>query len=292
MKTQPTTLILKPQPSYELIDSGEGEKLERFGEYVLRRPDPQALWLKSAPGEWDKADAIYGTEAQTGLWKGAELPESWELEFGGIRLNIKASSFKHTGLFPEQLSNWEWLREVISGKLEVDSKREIKVLNLFGYTGGASVVCSRAGASVTHVDSSRSAIGWAKSNAESNNISNIRWILEDAFEFVQKELRRGNTYDGIIMDPPSFGHGTKGEIWKIEKQFVDLVEDCKTLLSPNPSFMLMSGYAAGYSAITYGNNLQSLVGKYRGTVECGELAIRESVSGRLLPTGIFARFLA
>lgn len=274
---------------YELIDSGEGEKLERFGEFVLRRPDPQALWLKNDQEAWEKADAVYTrTGAKTGAWKcRKELPESWEIGFGGVKMNIKLSSFKHTGLFPEQASNWAWLTETIKKQ-----DREIKILNLFGYTGGASIVCAKAGAKVTHVDSSRTAITWANQNTESSGLTDkpIRWILEDAYSFVQKELNRGNTYDGIIMDPPSFGHGADGEVWKIEKQFTDLVEDCANLLSENPVFYLINGYAAGYSSITYANNLLPTLEKFGGGIEHGELTIEESRGNRLLPAGIFARW--
>lgn len=263
-------LILKPQKDYELIDSGEGEKLERFGSVTLRRPDPQALWLKSNPSLWDKADASF-----INSWKG-EVPKGWEISLGGIKMYIRPNSFKHVGVFPEQANNWAWIPENLQGK---------KVLNLFGYTGGASVICSLRGAEVTHVDSSKTSVTLARENAELNEISNIRWIVEDAFEFVQKELRRGNTYDAIIMDPPSFGHGTKGEVWKLEKQFTDLVSDAKKLLSQEPTFFLMSGYAAGYSSVAYANNILEL-----GNIEHGELAIEESVGRRLMPAGIFARW--
>jgi 23S rRNA (cytosine1962-C5)-methyltransferase len=282
-------LKLEGQEAYELIDSGEGEKLERFGEVVLRRPDPQALWLKSAPEEWDTADATYSrTGPKSGEWKAAkQLPESWTIPFGGLQMNIKLSSFKHTGLFPEQASNWSWLREVIK-----ESGREINVLNLFGYTGGASLACAEAGAKVTHVDSSKTAITWANENAASSGLKEkpIRWILEDAYSFVNKELRRGKTYDGIIMDPPSFGHGTEGEVWKIEKQFTDFIEDCNQLLSDNPAFYLINGYAAGYSSITYANNLLAVQSKFGGEIEHGELTIEETKGKRPLPAGIFARW--
>jgi len=258
---------------------------------VLRRPDPQALWLKAMPEKWAEAHATFErTNAQTGTWKnqGVPLLKEWQIELGGIQMIVKPTSFKHVGIFPEQASNWEWLREAVS--CQVSGGREVSVLNLFGYTGGASIVCAKAGAKVTHVDSSKSAITWARENALKNNIESIRWILEDAFEFVKKEIKRGNRYDCVIMDPPSFGHGTKGEIWKIEKQFTDLVADVKSLLSDSPVFFLISGYAAGYSSIAYMNNILDLEGAHGGEVEHGELTIEEGGEGRLLPCGIYARW--
>lgn len=286
-------LILEPQKYYELIDSGQGEKLERLGEVVMIRPDPQALWLRSKPELWDKADVYYvRTDAKSGEWKrltdkAQKLPESWKIEFGGLNFEVYLSSFKHIGIFPEQLVNWKWFKEVIEKE-----KREISVLNLFGYTGGATLACVQAGATVTHVDSSKTSITNANKNAELSGLKDrsIRWILEDAYVFVKKELRRGKKYDAIIMDPPSFGHGTKGEVWKIEKQFTDLVEDALKLLSDNPTFFVINGYSAGYSPIAYANNILLLKERFGGEIEYGELAIQESEGKRLLPAGIFARW--
>ena len=280
--------ITKSQKDYELLDSGEGEKLERFGNYVLRRPDPQALWRKNLPQEkWDDADALFSRDEKKAVWeRRKEVPISWSIEFGGLNLKISPTAFKHTGLFPEQLPNWEWTRKLIK-----EAKREISVLNLFGYTGGASLAAASAGANVTHVDASKAAITWARENVNLSEMESapIRWMLDDALDFVKKEIKRGKKYDGIIMDPPAFGRGPDGEVWKIEDSFLELLDDSKKLLSDNPLFFLVNGYASGYSSIAYANNLNDLVEKYGGNMEEGELTIEESNSLRLLPAGIFAR---
>ncbi len=291
-------LITKSSSDYELLDSGEGEKLERFGEVILSRPDPQALWKRLLPkSEWDKAHASFSREGQNGTWniqKGTL--DKWDIEFGGLKFVIKPTAFKHTGLFPEQFTNWEWMKRVIknSGK----PAGELEVLNLFGYTGGASLICAQAGAKVVHVDGSKSAISWATDNAELSGLkdSPIRWILDDARVFVEREIKRGRKYDAIIMDPPAFGHGANKEIWKIEENFLPLVEDCMKILKTKeeggPLFFLINGYSAGYSALAYKNNLLDLEKEFGGKVEVGELAIEETGSGRLLPAGIFARWEA
>jgi 23S rRNA (cytosine1962-C5)-methyltransferase len=208
---------------------------------------------------------------------------------------IKPTSFKHVGLFPEQQVHWQWCEEKIrNSKLRFKNSQldKIKVLNLFAYTGGASLVCAKAGAEVTHVDASKSAIEWAKENAKVSNLESaaIRWVLEDAALFVRRELKRGNKYDVIIMDPPAFGHGPKGEVWKIEESLPRLISDCAQLLSDTPLFFLMSGYAAGYSPMTFANNLLPLQKKQDGEIFCGELAIRESNSDRMLQAGMYARW--
>ena len=293
-------LITKPQPDYELIDSGEGEKLERYGEVVLRRPDPQALWSKKLGKDaWSKADGCFvRPEGQKGgIWKmNKGTPEEWQISLGNLKFWIKPTSFKHTGIFPEQLSNWQKINDVIKKKIAI-GKKEINVLNLFGYTGGATLAAAKAGAIVTHVDASKSAITWANENAEISGLKGlpVRWILEDALSFVKKEIKRGKKYDGIIMDPPAFGRGAKGEVWKIEEDFLPLLYSCFELLSGDPVFFLINGYASGYSATAYHNSLESLVEKYGGKVESGELSIEGKAElggklGRLLPCGIFARW--
>ncbi|MEI7777077.1 MAG: class I SAM-dependent methyltransferase [bacterium] len=293
-------LITKPQPEYELIDSGEGEKLERYGEVLLRRPDPQALWNKKLSKEaWDKADGRFvRPEGQKGgIWKMSKnVPEEWQINLGSLKFWIKPTSFKHTGVFPEQLPNWQKMNDVIKKKV-ASGKKDIQVLNLFGYTGGATLACAKAGAAVTHVDASKSAVTWANENAELSGLKNlpVRWILEDALSFVKKEVKRGKKYDGIIMDPPAFGRGTKGEVWKIEDDLLPLLKVCFELLSDDSSFFLINGYASGYSATAYHNNLEEIVEKYGGKIESGELAIEEKTDssegyGRLLPCGIFARW--
>jgi len=287
-------LITKPQAGCELIDSGGEEKLERFGDVILSRPDPQALWPKQKPAEWVKANGVYVREgnhrqgrgpASSGGWTG-NIPVSWLIEFGGLQMIIKPTSFKHTGLFPEQLPNWEFVTQ------ELLSKKGAKVLNLFAYTGGATLVAAKAGAEVTHVDGSKSAVSWARENAAASGLEDksIRWMVEDVLTFVTREIKRGSKYDAIIMDPPAFGHGPKSEIWKIEENFVELVELCKQLLSDKPLFVLINGYAEGYSPLAFAQNITNLKQKYGGEVQYGELTIAESNSDRLLPAGIFARW--
>ncbi len=281
--------ITKPSKDYELLDSGDGEKLERFGKIVFRRPDPQALWAKNVDHpQWNKAHASFNREGKKGDWNLTKsVPDRWQIEFGKLKLWIRPTSFKHTGLFPEQLPNWDWMREKITG-----ADREVNVLNLFGYTGGASLAAAQAGASVVHVDGSKVAIQWGKDNAHASELEDkpIRWILDDARTFVKREIKRGRKYEGILLDPPAFGHGPKKELWKIEDDLPELLKLCQELLSDNPLFFLINGYASGYSSIAYENNLKQLLGTFGGVFEKGELAIEESKSGRLLPCGIFARW--
>jgi 23S rRNA (cytosine1962-C5)-methyltransferase len=312
------TIILTVEKSkdYELIDSGDGEKLERFGKYILNRPDPQALWPKGLGNDvWKKAVGHFIKESQSQNKSGwnfkNKIEDSWSIDFADLNFIIKPTAFKHVGLFPEQASNWEWLEERLKVKRENvkvenqkfsqeqqgdrSSDNNFEVLNLFGYTGGASLICAKAGASVVHVDSSKSAISWGKDNAELSKLSDkpIRWILEDVRVFVEREIKRGRKYDGIIMDPPAFGHGANNEIWKIEDDFIKLIENCFKILKDSPSFFLINGYSAGYSALAYENLLIPLIQKFGGKIEMGELAIRESKdekTARLLPCGIFARW--
>ncbi len=280
------------EKDYELLDSGDGEKLERFGKVVLSRPDPQALWRKRLDEkEWKKADASFSRSEASAEWtyKNGKF-EKWSIDYAGLKFWIKPTAFKHTGIFPEQKVNWDWMRDLI-GKVEED-KKEIDVLNLFGYTGGASLACAQAGARVVHVDGSKSAITWARENAELSGLAEkpIRWILEDARVFAGREVKRGNKYDAVIMDPPAFGHGANKEVWKIEEDFLPLVEDCIKLLKDKPLFFIINGYSAGYSALAYKNVLLALVDKFGGSINVGELTLEETGSGRLLPCGIFARW--
>lgn len=282
-------LATKPSKDYELIDSGDGEKLERFGQYILRRPDPQALWKKNLDEKfWKQADASFSRESDNAKWKIKEgTAKEWVISLLDLKFTIKPTAFKHTGVFPEQESNWSWIKEKIS-----KADRPIKVLNLFGYTGGATLAALSAGAEVTHVDGSKSVITWAKQNALASDLANkkVRWIEDDARKFVQREIKRGNKYDAIIMDPPAFGHGANNEVWKIEEDFIALLDLCQEVLSDNPLFILVNGYSAGYSAIAYKNSLLPLIQRYGGEIEDGELTIEESKTGRLLPAGIFARW--
>lgn len=281
---------LRPSDDYELLDSGEGEKLERYGKVTVSRPDPQALWPKKLnSAAWQKADAFFNRDANDASWQTRrDLPQKWPIQLDGLKFWIKLSAFKHTGIFPENQPQWAWMRKMIT-----EARRPVNVLNLFGYTGGASLACAAAGASVCHLDGSKVAVTWARDNAELSSLSQkpIRWIVDDARAFVQRELKRERRYDAIIMDPPAFGHGPNRELWRIENDLLPLMENCRKILSDKPLFFLMNGYAAGYSALAYSNNLQHLFGK-KGKLEIGELTIAHSKDDRLLPCGIFARWSA
>ena len=290
------TIIQKTIPSkdYELIDSGDGEKLERFVEVVLRRPDPQAFWSKSLDVEkWKEADGYYFGEGKSAKWIFANknLEQDWQIKIEDIVFNLKLQKFKHLGIFPEQQPNWNWITETIKkskGKIETPM-----ILNLFAYTGGATVAALKAGASVTHVDASSGSVDWAKENIISNGLENssIRYMVDDARKFVEREIRRGVRYHGVIMDPPAYGKGPKGEVWDIEKDFLPLIESVKKVLHSEPIFVLLNGYSAGYSSIAYAQNLISLTEKFGGKVESGELTIQDSgPHNNLLPAGIFARW--
>jgi 23S rRNA (cytosine1962-C5)-methyltransferase len=286
------TLTAQASKEYELIDSGLEEKLERFGDFVLRRPDPQALWQKMAPvARWEAASASFSRESKEGQWKmQKDMPKEWPIEIGGLTMLIRPTSFKHTGIFPEQVPNWEWIRKIVTER--VSKEGSASVINLFGYTGGATVAAAQAGASVCHTDGSKTAVAWAKENAKLSGVEEkpIRWIIEDAITFVEREIKRGSRYDLILMDPPAFGHGPKDELWKFEEHFLKLMALCNELLSEKPLGILINGYAAGYSASAFAYNLQPFVEKYGGTLEYGELTIEETEGKRQLPCGIFARW--
>lgn len=279
-------LETKGSEGYELLDSGEGEKLERFGKIITRRPDPQALWGRSLDeAEWKKNNAFFASrEGEKGEWKGERI-ENWLAEIGGIKFNLKLSAFKHIGVFPEQQPNWSWIEDKIKS-----ADRKVNVLNLFGYTGGASLAAAKAGAEVCHLDGSKTTVTLAKKNAETSGLADkpIRWILDDAIAFVQREIKRGRKYDGIIMDPPAFGHGPNGELWKIEDDLLPLIDLCEEVLSDDPLFFIINGYASGYSALAYENCLKEIFGD-RGVIECGELALVDKFDKRL-SAGIFARW--
>jgi 23S rRNA (cytosine1962-C5)-methyltransferase len=279
------------QKEYELIDAGEGMKLERFGKYIVSRPDPEALFPKTLPErDWAKADARFLRKGKHTEWLvSKKVPTSWTMAYGQIKLQIKPTSFKHVGLFPEQLSNWLWIEKII----KQSKNKAPKILNLFGYTGGASLVAAQAGASVTHIDGSKSVYSWAKKNQELSGLSDtkIRFLIDDAVLFLKKEIKRKSAYDAIIMDPPSFGHGPNGELWKIEEQLTQLFDLAFKVLSDQPIFFLVNGYSAGYSVTTYKNNLEYLVKKYGGSIEVGELQIQcTSDTTKKLPAGIVARW--
>ncbi|HPL92850.1 MAG TPA: class I SAM-dependent methyltransferase [bacterium] len=289
MKTKHSYSQLLSMPAatdYDLLDSGAGEKLERYGKFVVRRPDPQALWPQNlTERDWQKADANFSAQGKWQLKKA--LPDRWPVEIDRWKFWIKLSAFKHTGVFPEQAANWQWIYKQIKDS----KKKDISVLNLFAYTGGATLAAASAGARVCHVDASKVALNWAKDNAQLSHLSEkpIRWLLDDAVAFVKRELRRGNKYDAIIMDPPAFGHGPTGELWKIERDFVPFVADCAKLLTDKPLFVLVNGYASGYSALAYHQSVQTVLSDKFATIESGELLIPEKGGERFLPCGIFAR---
>ena len=277
---------------YRLIDSADGEKLEYWGDYLLRRPDPQAVWsLKSDKKLWNKADAWYHrSKSGGGKWEylNKKLPERWTVNYRNLTFNIKPMGFKHTGLFPEQAVNWDWFSELIK-----KADRPIRVLNLFAYTGGATLAAASAGASVTHVDASKGMVTWAKENAAASGLSDapVRWLVDDCVKFVEREIRRGNKYDGIIMDPPSYGRGPKGEIWKIEEKIHPFIQLCTQILSDDPLFFLINSYTTGLqpAVLSYMLNTE-LVKKIGGKVEAEEIGLPVSSNGLVLPCGASGRW--
>ncbi|MEW6715034.1 MAG: class I SAM-dependent methyltransferase [Nitrospirota bacterium] len=275
---------------YQLLDSGMGNKLERVGPYLLVRPSPQAVWSPSLPKErWQEADAVYiRSSTGGGKWEFRRLlPEKWEIEYGGFRFAVKPTGFGHLGLFPEQIDSWEWISEKVK-----TAKREITVLNLFAYTGGSTLAAASAGASVCHLDASKGVVDWGRENAALSNLSgqSIRWIVDDAQKFISKEIRRGKRYDAVILDPPSFGRGAKGEIWKIEDDLTKLLNSCRELLSDDPLFVLLSCHSPGFTPLVLQNLLAEMMKKIKGKLSCAEMMLTEAESGRPLPCGSYARW--
>ncbi len=277
---------------YEVLDTSSGEKLERWGDYILVRPDPQVIWNTphTAP-EWKRKNGHYHRSSKGGgQWEFFDLPEQWEISYGELTFHLKPFSFKHTGLFPEQAVNWDWA----GGRIR-NAARPVKVLNLFAYTGGATVACARAGASVVHVDASKGMVTWAKENAAASGLADapIRYLVDDCVKFVEREIRRGNRYDGIIMDPPSYGRGPKGEIWKIEEKVFPLVQLCAKLLSEDPLFFLINSYTTGLqpAVLSYMMNLE-LVKRFGGIVEAEEIGLPVRGGDLVLPCGASGRWQA
>ncbi len=277
---------------YELIDASKGEKYERWGNIYLLRPDPQAVWDNGDLEDKyrEKIDAIYyRSKSGGGHWENIRnVPGAWTINYKNLTFNIKQMGFKHTGLFPEQAVNWDYMIDKIKR-----SNRKIKVLNLFAYTGGATIACMSAGAHVTHVDSSRGMIDWCKENVKSSKlpVENVRYLVDDVVKFVQREIRRGNKYDAIIMDPPSYGRGANGEVWDIEKNLNYLVSLCSEILSDDPLFFLINSYTTGLSSYVLSNILNLTVNKkYNGTITCGEVGIPIKNSNLVLPCGIYGRW--
>ncbi len=275
---------------YEVIDCSQGEKLERWGEYTLVRPDPQVIWnTPKINKKWNKMNAHYHRSAKGGgEWEFFDLPKQWTIGYKTLRFNLKPFSFKHTGLFPEQAANWDWFSEKIK-----NTNRSVKVLNLFAYTGGATLAAAAAGANVTHVDASKGMVAWAKENAKSSGLEEapIRWLVDDCVKFVEREIRRGNKYDGIIMDPPSYGRGPKGEIWKIEDSIYDFVKLCTKILSDKPVFFLINSYTTGLapSVLTYMISTE-IVSKFGGKVQSEEIGLPVKDTGLVLPCGASGRW--
>lgn len=284
--------LIKEFADYEILDMSNGQKLERWNEVILSRPDPQIIWnYKTRPSLWDSCDAKY-TRSNTGggEWYiyNKDMPTNWIVSWKDLKFNLKLMGFKHTGLFPEQSYNWNIIREKIKKE-----KREVKVLNLFAYTGGASVAALSAGASVVHVDSSKGMVDWAKENVKSSKLENkpIRFLVDDVVKFVEREIRRGNKYDMIIMDPPSFGRGSNKEIWNIETDLYNLVKLCTQILSDNPIMFLINSYTTGLSMNVLKDILELTVNQeHNGNIECDEVGIQMKDSKLILPCGIFARW--
>lgn len=274
---------------YSLIDTSDGERLEKWGEYILIRPDPQAIW--STPKidyRWKKANAHYHrSKSGGGSWEIFDLPEAWQIKYNNLVFNIKPMNFKHTGIFPEQAVNWDFMSDIITR-----ANRPVKVLNLFGYTGAASMACAAAGASVCHVDASKGMVQWAKENAESCGLRDkpVRYIVDDCLKFVEREIRRGNTYDGIVMDPPSYGRGPGGEVWQLENMLYGFVYKCVKLLSDKPLFFILNSYSTGLSASVMEYLLRvSINKKYGGIFESSEIGLKTE-SGLSFPSGSVARW--
>ena len=273
--------------NYECIDAGNGEKLERWGNIILRRPEPLAMWPIKIDNRWNTSSGTYHRNVSGGgFWEfSKKLPAYWTIDYKDLTFKVSPTNFKHTGLFPEQASNWDFMMEKIK-----KSKRDIKVLNLFAYTGAATIACSKAGASlVVHVDASRGMVDWAKENAKLSKVENnhIRFLVDDCLKFVEKEIRRGNKYDAIVMDPPSYGRGPSGEVWKLEKNLESLINRCTLLLSDKPLFFLINAYTTGISSTVLYNILKLTIGKlHDGEIDAGEIGLPIKENNLILPCGI------
>ena len=275
---------------YEVLDTSNGEKLERWGDYFLVRPDPQVLWdTPKKLRQWKKPNGHYHRSHKGGgQWEFFDLPKTWDIQYKELKFHLQPFSFKHTGLFPEQAVNWDWFSDKIR-----KANRPVKVLNLFAYTGGATLAAAAAGASVTHVDASKGMVNWAKENAQLSGLREkpIRWLVDDCVKFVEREIRRGNHYDGIIMDPPSYGRGPKGEIWKIEEKIYTIIELCTKILSDDPLFFLVNSYTTGLqpAVLTYMLETQ-VAAKFGGKVVSDEIGLPVSANGLVLPCGASGRW--
>ena len=284
---------------YEVIDCSKGEKLERWGDYLLVRPDPQVIWdTPKKENGWRKMNGHYHRSSKGGgEWEFFQLPKEWTIQYSlpinkKLTFHLKPFSFKHTGLFPEQAANWNWFSQLIADA--VSKGRQVKVLNLFAYTGGATLAAAAAGASVTHVDASKGMVTWAKENAISSGLKDapIRWLVDDCVKFVEREIRRGNHYDAIIMDPPSYGRGPKGVIWKIEESVYPLIQLCSQILTDNPLFFLINSYTTGLQPAVLSYMISTVLGTANGTVTASEIGLPVSSNGLVLPCGASGRYEA
>ncbi len=286
------TLLHSPDwQDYELLDSGNGRKLERYGEIVLSRPETEAVWEPALPEkEWKKAAANFvpSAEENGGHWVAVrQLPEQWSMTYKGLHFTVQTTNSRHLGVFPEQANHWDWVGEQIR-----KAQRPLKVLNLFGYTGLASLAAAQAGAMVTHLDASRKVVNWARENQALSGLEErpIRWIIDDAVKFVQREGRRGAAYDGIILDPPKFGRGPKGEVWEFYKFLPELLRGCQQLLSSQPVFIVLTAYAVKASSLTMYYAMNEMLKKQPGSLQAGEIVLDEKSAGRMLSTAVFARW--
>ncbi len=287
-------LILQASPGwqdYALLDSGNGLKLERYGKYILKRPEPEAIWQPALPEKaWNGAQALFkpSNEENGGHWETQKpVDDRWPMSYQSLRFWVQLTASRHLGVFPEQAGQWDWLSDQIQ-----NAGRPIQVLNLFGYTGLASLAAAAAGARVTHVDASRKVITWARENQELSGLAErpIRWIVDDALKFIQREARRGSRYDGLILDPPKFGRGPKGEVWEFYKLLPELLAACRQVLSPQPRFVVLTAYAVKASALTLYYAVDEIMQKFSGRTEAGEVVLREESAGRMLSMAIFARW--
>ena len=281
---------------YELIDATDGNRLERWGDTLLVRPDPQVVWKTGQTSPlWSKANAVYHRSAKGGgQWEyRRKMPDKWQIRYRDLQLVVSPTGFKHTGVFPEQAVNWDWYAEKIGE--QTAQGRSVQVLNLFGYTGGATLACAQAGAKVCHVDASKGMVAWGRENAAASRLTErpVRWIVDDCAKFVAREIRRGVRYDGIIMDPPSYGRGPGGEVWKLEQNLYPFVKLCAGVLSDDPLFVVLNSYTTGLAPSVLGYILNLLIGeKYGGRTECAELGLPVTETGMALPCGATGRWIA
>ena len=287
-------LIADQWKDYEILDAGDGMKLERWGDVILSRPDPQVIWKPVRPDLWKKAHAVYSrSHSGGGNWTyKRDFPKNWKIRYDSLQFHIEPMGFKHTGLFPEQAANWAWMRKQIQARIQKGGT--VNVLNLFGYTGGATVACAQAGAKVCHVDASKGMVQRASENVALSGLQDreVRYIVDDAFKFVAREIKRGHHYDGIIMDPPSYGRGPNGEVWKLEDNLYAFVEDAMSLLSDQPLFFLLNSYTTGFSPTVTGNILRMTAPAHTGRIESGDLLIPiTSMPDTYLPCGSYAALI-